>query len=606
MKPASVLLESTPEPVPKAASAPAFLVDLPAWHTVFFRNLFDLFRPGQRAPFKPSSPPGSFWPDVFVTSRLPWSRFALSVLGHVAAIAAIWGFVQFRPQNPKILDTPTLSRAEVIYYSPSEYLPPLDTGGPRKTLPQKGEPEYAPQAIISVPPEADNRSQTIVTPSDVKLNHDVQLPNIVAWSQTLAQPAVPLASTTTAAQNLRLPALPVAVVAPAPEAIPANRQRASTLSQAVVAPAPEVNLHSSARTLQGPQASIVEPAPRIDAASERRLGDINIGHSAVVAPTPELPMAEQYADRYAATSRAQTAMGSAGPAVVPPPPSIAGNAGSSPGGRLISLGVHPLAFQEPMEMPNGNRRGTFAATPAGKTGAAGTPDISASTNSGSGSGSATDKNIGAPAGLSVGAAPNPQTTATVAGQGQGNRTGGGRASSQNSDSSRLIADATPPRVTSTPTPPASEVSQDKVTDVDHWIFGDRKFYAMTLNMPNLNSAGGSWVIRFAELDGNGGKGNESKGELTAPVATQKVDPAYPLELMRRNVHGTVTLYAVIRNDGSVTDVKVLRGVDDRLDQYARAALAHWRFRPATKNGNPVDLEAVVMIPFRPARGKSGF
>ncbi len=129
---------------------------------------------------------------------------------------------------------------------------------------------------------------------------------------------------------------------------------------------------------------------------------------------------------------------------------------------------------------------------------------------------------------------------------------------------------------------------------------------MTLNMPNLNSAGGSWVIRFAELSGNEAKGNESKGELSAPVATQKVDPAYPLELMRRNVHGTVTLYAVIRNDGSVTDVRVLRGVDDRLDQYARAALAHWRFRPATKNGSPVDLEAVVMIPFRPVRGKSGF
>jgi TonB family protein len=142
--------------------------------------------------------------------------------------------------------------------------------------------------------------------------------------------------------------------------------------------------------------------------------------------------------------------------------------------------------------------------------------------------------------------------------------------------------------------------------VDHSIFGDRKFYAMTLNMPNLNSAGGSWVIRFAELNGNQTKGNESKGELTAPVATQKVDPAYPLELMRRNVHGTVTLYAVIRNDGSVTDVRVLRGVDDRLDEYARAALAHWRFRPAIKNGNPVDLEAVVLIPFRPVRGKSGF
>jgi len=124
---------------------------------------------------------------------------------------------------------------------------------------------------------------------------------------------------------------------------------------------------------------------------------------------------------------------------------------------------------------------------------------------------------------------------------------------------------------------------------------------MTLNMPNLNSAGGSWVIRFAEL-----KGNEGKGELTAPVATQKVDPGYPLELMRRNVQGTVILYAVIRNDGSVSDVRVLRGVDDRLDQYARAALAGWRFRPATKNGNAVDLEAVVTIPFKPVRGKSSF
>ena len=134
-----------------------------------------------------------------------------------------------------------------------------------------------------------------------------------------------------------------------------------------------------------------------------------------------------------------------------------------------------------------------------------------------------------------------------------------------------MADATPPRVSSTPPHSLSEVSPDKATDVDRWIFGAKKFYAMTLNMPNLNSAGGSWVIRFAELNPN-----EAKGDLTAPEATQKVDPAYPLELMRRNVQGTVTLYAVIRNDGSVSDVRVLRGVDDQLDQYARTALAHWR------------------------------
>jgi len=139
-----------------------------------------------------------------------------------------------------------------------------------------------------------------------------------------------------------------------------------------------------------------------------------------------------------------------------------------------------------------------------------------------------------------------------------------------------------------------------VNEVERKVFQDRKFYAMTLNVPNLNSAGGSWVMHFVEL-----KDAEKQGELVAPVATQEVDPGYPLELMRQNVQGIVMLSAVIHSDGSVGDIRVLRGVDDRLDQNARAALSRWRFRPATRNGDPVALQAVVMIPFRPMR-KSGF
>jgi TonB family protein len=138
--------------------------------------------------------------------------------------------------------------------------------------------------------------------------------------------------------------------------------------------------------------------------------------------------------------------------------------------------------------------------------------------------------------------------------------------------------------------------EEKATDLDKQVFGGRKFYSMALNMPNLNSAGGSWVVRFAEL-----KDATPSGELLAPVATQKVDPEYPLELMRRNVEGTVALYAVIHSDGHVSDVKVLRGVNDRLDEYAMAALSRWHFQPATKNGTAVALEAVVMIPFKTGR-----
>ncbi len=142
---------------------------------------------------------------------------------------------------------------------------------------------------------------------------------------------------------------------------------------------------------------------------------------------------------------------------------------------------------------------------------------------------------------------------------------------------------------------AREVPEENASDEERKVFGGRPFYAMALDVPNLNSAGGSWVMHFAELDG------APKGVLMAPEAIREVDPAYPLELMRHNVHGTVTLYAVIRSDGSVGDVRVLDGVDDRLDRYACQALEQWKFLPATKNGTAVPLAAVVKIPFRPIR-----
>jgi TonB family protein len=148
----------------------------------------------------------------------------------------------------------------------------------------------------------------------------------------------------------------------------------------------------------------------------------------------------------------------------------------------------------------------------------------------------------------------------------------------------------------------------KLSDAERAVFGNRKFYSLTLNMPNLNSAGGSWVIRFAELNHASNTGDRpnnydanSTPDLSQPAATRKVDPAYPLQLMRENVSGTVILYALIRADGTVGNVRILRGVDDRLDRFASQAVAQWQFQPATRNGTPVDVEATFQIPFHPQR-----
>jgi TonB family protein len=357
-------------------------------------------------------------------------------------------------------------------------------------------------------------------------------------------------------------------------------KQSPALQQAVVAPAPDMNGTISRREVSAPQPAIVEPPREVENSRSSRLSDINIGHAQVVAPAPQLPVGEQRAASMVLEGKSHTA-------VVPPPPSLQGS-GTARDGRLIALNLHPAVPGRPTEAPAGNRRGTFAATPEGKAGAAGTPDVAAQNRRAAGSGNASgssNKANGVPLGLYVGASPKSDSNSAVA----------GGANARSSDNSSLLASATQPRVTATP-PHSSEMPGNAISEVERQLFAGRKSYAMTLNVPNLNSAGGSWVMHFAEL-----KDADKQGELVAPVATQEVDPGYPLELMRQQVQGTVILSAVIHTNGSVSDVKILRGVDDRLDHYASAALSRWRFRPATKNGDPVALQTVVMIPFQPMR-----
>jgi len=569
---------------PKPSSLPAgptLLVTLEPWGHAFFGNLADLFRPQPPLPLRESSTPGEFWPDVLVTPRLPWASLLESAIYHVTAIVVLWSSARLWPQPSHVIDPPSFHSSDVLYYEAPEYLPPLNTGLKRARTPQKGDPEFAAQPILSVPPEPDNRRQTIVTPPKLKLDRDVPLPNIVAWGR--AAPSVPMAATP--ASNPKVPALPVDVVAPPPEVSKAQLNPALSLSQAVVAPPPELNSAHSRH--QGPalQPMVVAPAPAVEGSTPRRFGDINIARSQVVAPAPQLPMDEQLARGNLVTgglSGAQTA-------VVPPPPSVAA-AGTGKDGRLIALNLHPATATGPIDPPAGNRRGTFAATPQGKPGAAGTPDVAGnSAVAGTGNGVGSGKDLaGIPPGLVVGAPPKADPS-----------TGNGR--SGHSANPRLLADAKLPGLTS-PRRPGSDNSPNAPSEVERKVFGVRRLYTMTLNTPNLNSAGGSWVMHFAELNEN----PLDKSEVTAPVATQEVDPGYPLELMRQNVQGTVTLSAVIHADGHVGEIQVLSGVDDRLDQYACTALARWRFRPGEKSGKPVALQAVIVIPFRPMRTKSNF
>jgi len=518
------------------------------------------------------------WRTVLVRTRMPWWRFLESIILHGGAAALIYMMSMAWLRQVNIVPRPVFDQNSLVTYSPQEYLPPLDTGATEPPQEQPGDPVLAKQPILSVPPEADNRSQTIVVPSDLKLDHDVPLPNIVATGAVA--PAVPL-DATRASLNRNTP-LDSTVVAPAPDVeFARDRVVQSSMTSQIVAPPPEVS-QAQTRSLTAPDAAVVTPPPELAQSSRSKIGDINIGPSAVVAPAPQLSVSPQHT----LASRGMGTLGGGAVQPVAPPPSMGAAGGTSSAGRLIALGIHPVAPTGPISVPSGNRRGAFSADPEGRAGARGTPRITGSASGTNGAARNGKANSSLPSGLHVGAA-NSNAVGPMERNGSSSGSGAG-----NGEDSRLIANASVPR-TGTNAKPLVPVTDDKVTETDRQVFGARRIYSMTLNMPNLNSATGSWVIRFAEL-----KNAQKEGDLLAPVPTEKADPAYPMELMHANVHGSVTLHAIIQSDGNVGEVQVLSSPDERLDGYAASALERWKFLPALKAGKPVALEAVVVIPFR--------
>jgi TonB family protein len=77
----------------------------------------------------------------------------------------------------------------------------------------------------------------------------------------------------------------------------------------------------------------------------------------------------------------------------------------------------------------------------------------------------------------------------------------------------------------------------------------------------------------------------------------RVEPEYSEEARRARYEGTVVFEAVIRRDGSIDVVRLVRSLGFGLDQNAIRALKEWRFRPATKSGVPVDVTMNVEVRF---------
>jgi protein TonB len=105
--------------------------------------------------------------------------------------------------------------------------------------------------------------------------------------------------------------------------------------------------------------------------------------------------------------------------------------------------------------------------------------------------------------------------------------------------------------------------------------------------------------------GPGSRGGTGDGVLeigsgiTPPRVIRDVKPAYTPEAMQARIQGEVQVSAIVRPDGTVADVRLSRSLDRvfGLDEEAIKAVRQWRFKPATRLGQPVAVYVTIGVGF---------
>ena len=525
--------------LPGHPAGPQLDVQWGDFHQGFGSSVRALFTRGAAKDFAGSN----FFRDCWIESRIPRRAVLAAALWHVVFVAMPFPDIFQAPRR-----NPALQNVELTWSGPINDLPLINIprqkakliprGEPNKPLPEPGADAFHPrQRIFTDPVHPTHPRQTLINPKapfePPKLLPN--LPNIVQFQQA-AVPARP---------RLQIDE----------ETLKKLRPRERRVKAVVSAPQPDVQN------------------------AEQRAADISLLTTMAIPERPKLQINAGAAPRVA--PRAQS--GDAAPAPDVGSTQLTATNGSA--NALIALSATP-GPPAPVQPPPGNAAARISMSPEGKPGAPG--NAGSATKPGSGTTGGEGKS---PIGVSISGG-NPAAENNASGSEDAAKIG---ASSPRRlilrPDPRIPVDDTPDR-TGPPNfatlPPGAKPEQ---------IFASKRVYTMNVNMPNLNSSTGSWILNFSELRSNPDGPHITSSDLIGPATMRKVDPKYPQSLVSDRVEGEVVLYAIIRGDGSVDGIQLVRGVDEQLDDNAMQALSQWKFRPATRQGTPVELEAIVHIPF---------
>jgi TonB family protein len=515
---------------------------------------------GPRGPRKFLS--GDFFRDCWVEGRIPHAAVIAAALWHIVFLVAPWPDL---PATPK--KNPAFENFQLTWSGPINDFPPLKlssapTPAPKipsprgdvaKPIAGEGATAFHPrQRIFTDPVAPTHPRQTLINTAARIVPPKIlpSLPNIVLLEQSAA-PAKPRMEITE--QMLA-------------QLHPREHRRATVKA----APLPDV--------------------PAIDGAPAE----------ITLAPTPNAPARPKLELNAGATPRVaqqRSFANDAGPA-----PDLARQNSANPNAStLIALSATPGPVA-PTEPPQGNLAARVSTSPEGNQPGVLGGKSQPIENTNGGVGGAAESAGGSASGNIAG---TNSTTVSISG---GNPTLKSM-SGLSVNPQPKIDSPTPHKIVSKIDPRARIADAPDRTGPPNFaalapgakpeqVFGAKKMYTMLVNMPNLNSATGSWILNFSELRSSKYAPHVTSADLSGPSPVKKSDPKYPPTLINEHVEGEVVLYAVIRADGSVDSVELVRGLDEQLDANAMEALSQWKFRPASRQGTPVELEAIVHIPFR--------
>jgi TonB family protein len=519
----------------------------------FRQSLWSSLRTLVSGPFTPRKfLGGDYFKDCWVERRMPWRAVVAAALWHVVFVLS-----PFSVLPTTVRHNSTFDNTQLTWSGPIEDFPTLEIraakpklivhGDPDKPLPPKGADAFHPrQRILTDPVHPTHPRQTLVNPVAPQFAPKSlpEIPNIVQ----LQAPAAP------ARPHIQISAEALAKLHP-------RQRRVATVT---AAPLPDM--------------------PAFD----QKPADLTLAVSPNAPARPKLDLNAGAAPRVA--ERAQSGETVAAPDISAAQPAANGNPAA-----LIALSASPAAPKPDVQPPQGNLAARISISPEGtKPGVPdGSANTSADTSGGAGAAAMSSSGGKSPVGINISGG-NPQPNAGVSGVGNSHTKLSLPASRglitrpESNSKAEDVPERTGPPNFATLSPGAKPEQ----------IFAAKRVYTLAINMANINSASGSWILHFAELGGGPTASPSASAELAMPVPIRKVDPKFPPDLIEQNVQGEVVLYGIVRVDGSVDSIQIARTLDPQLDANAKSAFAQWKFQPGSKSGTSVDLEVIAHIPFK--------